>query len=72
MQKRIKRLAMSKKPTKKSFGQTAALWKEHQTPKPNKIAKCFQFSMKGREDVEFLSQYFAELRCLTEHCDYGD
>lgn len=57
---------MPKKPAEKSFEQVVALLK------PNEIAEFFQFNMRDREDVESLSQYLAELRRLTEHCDYGD
>ena len=68
----IKSLAMPNKPAEKTFNEIVALLKEHETPKPNKIAERFKFNMRDRKDGESLSQYLAELRRLTEHCDYGD
>ena len=41
-------------------------------PKPKKIAEIFKFNMRDRKESESLSEYLAELRHLTEHCDYKD
>ena len=68
----IKSLAIPTKPTEKTFEEIVQLLKEHQTPKPNKIAERFKFNMRDIKDGESLSVYLAELRRLTEHCDYRD
>ena len=62
---------MPKKPAEKSFKDIADLLKQHQTPKLNKIAKRFKFSLRDKK-CESLSEYLAELCHLTEHCDYRD
>ena len=68
----IKSLAIPSKPTEKTFQEIVQLLKEHQTPNPNKIAERFKFNMRDRKDGESLSVYLAELRRLTDHCDYQD
>ena len=68
----IKNLAIPSKPTEKMFEEIVQLLKEHQTPKPNKITERFKFNTRDRKDGELLSVYLAELRRLTEHCDYRD
>ena len=68
----IKSLPIPSKPTEKTFEEIVQLLKEHQTPKANKIAERFKFNMRDRKDGESLSVYLAELRHLTEHCDYRD
>ena len=45
--------------------------KKHQNPRPNPIAERFKFNSRNRLPDESISTYMAELRRLTEHCNYG-
>ena len=40
---------------------------EHKNLKPKSIAKRFKFNNRNRADSEILSEYMAELRCLTQY-----
>ena len=40
-------------------------------PKPNPIAERFRFNTRDRQPEESVANYVAELRRLTEHCEYG-
>ena len=42
-----------------------------ENPKPNHIAEEFKFNSRNRKTNESISEYLAELRCLTQFCDYG-
>ena len=44
----------------------------HENPKRNPIAERFQFNMRNRKTGESVSQYMAELRRLSQYCEYGD
>ena len=44
---------------------------EHKNPKPNSIAELFKFKSRNRADGKIISEYMAELRRLTQYCDYG-
>ena len=44
----------------------------HENPKRNPIAERFQFNMRNRKMGESVSQYMAELRRLSQYCEYGD
>ena len=44
----------------------------HENPKRNLIAERSQFNMRSRKRGESVSQYMAELRRLSQYCEYGD
>ena len=44
----------------------------HENPKRNPIAERFVFNMWNRKLGESISQYMAELRRLSQYCEYGD
>ena len=44
----------------------------HQHPKPSAIAERFRFNKRDRKSGESISSYVAELRRLSEHCEYGN
>ena len=44
----------------------------HQSPKLSKIVQRFKFNPSVRKSEETVRTYVAELRKLSEHCDYGD
>ena len=45
--------------------------KNYQNPKPSVIAERFRFNKRDRKQGERIVQYVAQLRRLTEYCDYG-
>ena len=55
-----------------SFDNLCKLISAHKRPTPNPIAKRFRFNTRNRESTESVAIYIAELRTLTEHCDYGE
>ena len=44
---------------------------EHKNPKPNLISERFKFNSRNRAENKTISEYMAELRRLTQYCDYG-
>ena len=46
--------------------------KTHLNPKPILIAERFKFHQRNQQEDETISTYLAELRRLTEHCDFGN
>ena len=46
--------------------------KDHQKPKRNPIAERFVVISRNRKSSENISNYMAELRCLSQYCKYGD
>ena len=46
--------------------------KKHLSPTPITIAERYKFYERRQREGEKLSDYIAELRKLTEHCDFGD
>ena len=44
----------------------------HENPKRNLIVERSQFNMRSRKRGESVSQYMAELRRLSQYCEYGD
>ena len=59
------------KPGDKTFAELVKLMKNHLSPKPNPIAERFRFKTRDRQSEESVANYVAELRRLTEHCEYG-
>ena len=44
----------------------------HQNLRPNMIAEPFKFNSRESNANESVSKFLAELRKLTEYCEYGD
>ena len=60
------------KPTKKSFAELVNIVKNHLNPRPSSIVYRFKFNCRFRKQGETIQQYVAELRSLSEHCDFRD
>ena len=69
--KLIRSLAQNK-PAEKSYDQLTKLMKDHLQPKPNEIAERYVFYNRERKDGESTKEYVAELRKLSEHCNFGE
>ena len=59
-------------PTGKTYPQLKNLMKQHLSPTPNIIAERFAFNTRNRNPSESVSKYVAELRRLSQDCQYGD
>ena len=70
--KLIRNLVNPRKPTDKSFGELVNLVKNHLNPRPSSIVYRFKFNSRFRQQGETIQQYVAELRNLSEHCEFGD
>ena len=58
------------KPTSKKYDELVKAMKDHLRPKPIVIAERFKFQHRNQNELETVAQYLAELRRLTEHCDF--
>ena len=56
----------------RTFEQLVEILKNHLQPKPNVIAERFKFYKRDRLNGESVSCYIAELRKLSEYCEFGD
>ena len=60
------------KPATKSYSEVVKVMKDHLKPKPLIIAERFKFHRRNQREGETVAQYLAELRRLTEQCDFKD
>ena len=44
---------------------------EHQNPKPSVIMEKYKLNKRDRQPGESIPFYVTELKCLSEHCDFG-
>ena len=56
----------------KTFDELVNLMTNHDNPKRNPIVERFQFNMRYKKTGESVSQYMAELRRLSQYCEYND
>ena len=68
----LRKLCTPNKPSEKTYVELCTLLKEHQNPKPSVIVSRFKFYSRNRKSSETVSQYIAELRKLTEYCEFND
>ncbi|XP_062575345.1 uncharacterized protein K02A2.6-like [Saccostrea cucullata] len=68
----IRNLTSPEKPSDKSYAELKTLIAQHLKPKPLAIAERFLFYQRNQGKQETVSQYIAELRKLSEHCDFGE
>lgn len=64
-------LVQPAKPGDKSYTELVQLMLDHRRPKPNPIAERFKFNSRNRLPDESIADYVAELRRLTEYCEFG-
>ena len=69
--KLIRNLSAPIKPAEKSFDDLVALLKSHYTPKPSVIMQRFQFHSRTQRPGETVAAFIAELRQLSEFCEFG-
>ena len=61
-----------RKPTDKPFAELVNLVKNHSNPRPSSVVYRFKFNSRFRKQGETIQQYVAELRNLSEYCEFGD
>ncbi len=69
--KLIRNLVTPDKPTDRTFAQIVELVKNHFAPKPSVIVQRYRFNSRVRQQGESVATFVAELRRLTEHCEFG-
>ena len=60
------------KPTECSFTELVELVRTHHNPKPSVILERFRFHSCIRQQGITVSAFVAELRHLSQHCEFGD
>ena len=66
----VRNLTRPGKPSDKTFKELIELVQEHENPKPSSIVQRFKFNTRFRKPGESIASYVAELRSLSEHCDF--
>ena len=67
----IKTLLAPDKPVSKTYKELVELVRQHISPKPIVIAERYKFYNRKQRPGESIAQYIAELRKLSEHCEFG-
>lgn len=68
----IRSLVAPKKPSEKAFDDIVALVGDHHQPCPSTIVQRFNFHTWTQKPGEKISDFVAQLRKLSEHCEFGD
>ncbi|XP_042372461.1 uncharacterized protein K02A2.6-like [Plectropomus leopardus] len=69
--KLIRNLATPRKPGDIPYEELVALVANHHNPKPSVIVQRFKFHSHFRKQGQSVANFVAELRQLSEHCDFG-
>ena len=67
----IRNLVAPLKPSDKSFKQIVDLVREHYCPQPSAIVQHFAFNNRVQQAGESTGDFVAELRRLSEHCQFA-
>ena len=70
--KLLRSLLAPAKPKEKTYDELVAKLTEHYSPTPSEVMQRFRFNSRVRKTGESVSAYVADLRRLTEGCNYGD
>ncbi|XP_014876941.1 uncharacterized protein K02A2.6-like [Poecilia latipinna] len=68
----LRSLITPAKPVDKSFREITEVLQKHFQPKLLVIAERFRFHKRNQSKTESTSTYIAELRRLSEHCQFGE
>ena len=68
----LRSLLSPAKPSDKTYDELVKKLTEHYSPTPSEVMQRFRFNSRSRKTGETVAAYLAELRRLTEHCNYGD
>ena len=64
-------LVAQDKPTDKLCAAIVKLVQDHYTHPPSAIVQCFKFHSRSQKDGESIAEFVAELRRLSEYCQFG-
>ena len=70
--KTIRSILAPKKPTEVEYAELVRQVKQHYAPKPSEIIQRYKFYTCNRQPSEFIADYVARLRALTEYCEFGE
>ena len=68
----IRNLAQPKKPSELSYDELVQLLSNHYFPSQSVSVQRFRFNSRCRHPGETVAGYIAELRRLSEHCQFAD
>ena len=68
----LRNLVSPAKPSSKTFDDIQKILQNHLKPKPLVIAERFRFHKRNQAKDESISDYMAELRKLSQDCDFKD
>ena len=69
--KLVRSLPALEDPKYKSYEDLAKHLQEHFMPEPSAIVQRFKFNTRSQQPGETIAMFLAELRHLTEHCEFG-
>ena len=67
----IKNLLAPTNPVDATFKDIVKLLTEHYQPKPSKVVQRYLFNSRVRKQGESVATYIAELKHLSEHCEFA-
>lgn len=67
----LRSLVQPDKPGTKSYDDIVKILGDHYSPKPLIIAERFRFHKRNQEDGKSVAQFVADLKRLSEHCEFG-
>lgn len=68
----LRSLLAPTKPADKAYKDIVAVLQTHLNPKPLVIAERFRFHKRNQLKTESIAEFVAELRRLSEHCDFRE
>ena len=68
----LRNLVTPDKPSDKPYKDLLAALSQHFHPKPSEIVERYKFHSRVRKPGESVATFVAELRSMTEHCNFGD
>ena len=68
----LRDLTSPDKPATKTFVELCDVLKSHYSPKPLVIAERFRFHKRNQREGESIKQYVAELKKLSQFCEFGN
>ena len=68
----LRNIVAPNKPTDVSFKNLVSAMTSHFSRPPSEIVQRFRFNSRVRKQGETVAAYIAELRALSEYCNYGD
>jgi len=66
----LQNIMAPKKPATKEYDAIVEALQAHLDPKGIVIVECFKFHRRNQCDGKSVAQYIAELRKLSEHCEF--